>query len=45
MGSEEGVLLKIGLHEGAREGCAERLGEPDGEFEGLVDVSPSVSIR
>ena len=34
---EEGALLKLGWIEGDEEGCAEALGDPDGEVEGPVD--------
>jgi hypothetical protein len=30
-------MLKLGLLEADQEGCAERLGDPDGEVEGPAD--------
>ena len=30
-------MLKLGSLEGDEEGCAETLGDPDGEVEGTVD--------
>ena len=38
-GPEEGTLLKLGWLEGDDDGCAEALGEPDGEVEGTLEGS------
>ena len=36
-GTKVGALLELDLLEGDEEGCLERLGDPDGEFEGPAD--------
>ena len=36
-GTKAGALLELDLLEGDEEGCTERLGNPDGDFEGPAD--------